>query len=267
MDGRDDGSGHAEEVLRFDGGRLLPCSHRPVEEYPLALTVNGVALATLIASPHDPEALVAGFLRMQRLVATRDDIVSMGICVDSGVANVRIRRELPPRLTPTLTSGCGTGIVFDVPPPDGEPDAASPGPAASSRRFSPDEIFRLMDGLAALAEAYRGRGGIHSAAVGDGDGPALFAEDIGRHNTLDRIAGEALLKGIDLSGRMLATSGRVSSEMAGKAALLGIAFVASRTSPTDLAVRLCRERGIGLIGYLRGRAFNVYAHPWRLCLP
>lgn len=267
MDGQGGGNGHAEAVLRFDGERLLPCGHRPVAEFPLALTVNGVALATLIASPHDLEPLVAGFLRMQRLVATRDDILSMGICAESGVANVRIRRELPPRLTPTLTSGCGTGIVFDVPAPDGEPDAAPPGPTTAPRRFSPDEIFGLMDGLAALAEAYRGRGGIHSAAVGDGGGPELFAEDIGRHNTLDRIAGEALLKGIDLSGRMLATSGRVSSEMAGKAALLGIAVVASRTSPTDLAVRLCRERGIALVGYLRGRAFNVYAHPWRLSLP
>jgi FdhD protein len=254
-------------VLRYEGGELRPCGHRPVEEHLLALTVNGVELATLVASPHDLSNLVAGFLRMQRLVSVPDDIVSMGICAESGVANAVIRRELPPRLVPTLTSGCGTGIVFDLPPAPGEDarDAGNAGCGAAS--FAPDEIFSLMEGMASRAEGYRDRGGIHSAAVGEGGRVLLFAEDIGRHNTIDRIAGEALLREIDLSGKMLATSGRVSSEMAAKAAMLGIALIASRTSPTDLAVRLCRERGIALVGYLRGRTFNVYAHPSRLSIP
>jgi FdhD protein len=264
MDDRESRETTEAPVLRLDGDRLVPCAHRPVAEYPLALTVNGVALATLVASPHDLESLVAGFLRMQRLVSTMDDILSMGICAESGVANVRIRRALPPKLTPTLTSGCGTGIEFNLPAEDVAADGApglSPDPG---RTFAPREIFELMDAMASLAEGYRGSGGIHSAAVGEGGRALLFAEDIGRHNTLDRIAGEAMRKGIDLSGKMLATSGRVSSEMAAKAALLGIVLVASRTSPTGLAVTLCRERGITLVGYLRGRSFNVYAHPGRI---
>ncbi len=250
-------------VLRYEGGRVLPCDHRPVDEYPLTLTVNGVELATLVSSPHDLGALVAGFLRMQRLVSVPGDILSMGICADSGVADVRIRRELPARLTPTLTSGCGTGIVFNIPVPEGEPGAGVLPAHSPPRTVSPTEIFGLMDEMASLAEGYRGQGGIHSAAVGENGKVMLFAEDIGRHNTLDRIAGAAMLKGIDLSGKVLATSGRVSSEMAGKAALLGIALVASRTSPTTLAVRLCREHGITLVGYLRGKSFNVYTHPER----
>ncbi len=258
-----DSSG-GECVYRYEGGKLLPCGHRPVDEYPLTLTVNNVELATLVSSPHDLGFLVAGFLRMQRLVSTPDDLVSMGICAESGVANIRIRRELPARLTPTLTSGCGTGIVFNIPSPDGDAGGAGLPMPSAARTFSPGDIFGLMDEMAALAEGYRGRGGIHSAAVGNGGKALLFAEDIGRHNTLDRIAGEAMLKGIDMSGMMLATSGRVSSEMAGKAALLGIALVASRTSPTGMAVKLCREHGITLVGYLRGKSFNVYTHPGRI---
>jgi FdhD protein len=95
----------------------------------------------------------------------------------------------------------------------------------------------------------------------------LYAEDLGRHNTLDRIAGEALFKGVSLEGLMLVTSGRISTEMAAKAAQLGIALLASRTSPTDMAVRLCQESGITLIGYLRAGRFQVYSHPERIELP
>jgi FdhD protein len=102
--------------------------------------------------------------------------------------------------------------------------------------------------------------------VGDGQHLLLFAEDLGRHNTLDRIAGEALFKGVDLRGQLVATSGRISTEMVAKAAQLGILAVASRTSPTDMAVRAAEAAGITLIGYLRGDSFEVYSHPERLAV-
>lgn len=125
-----------------------------------------------------------------------------------------------------------------------------------------------MDELSRRADNYKNHGGIHSAAVGDGDGNLLlFAEDIGRHNTLDRIAGEALFKGLDLAGKILVTSGRVSTEMAAKCSLLGISLVASRTSATDMAVKMCDRAGIALIGYVRGGKFTVYTHRERLALP
>jgi len=124
-----------------------------------------------------------------------------------------------------------------------------------------------MEELSRHAAGYRNHGGIHSSAVGDADGNlVLFAEDIGRHNTLDRIAGEALLKGIDLEGKLLVTSGRVSTEMVAKSSRLGISLIASRTSPTDLAVRICDEAGIVLSVYVRGGRFNVYCGAERLAI-
>jgi FdhD protein len=259
---RDD-SGTNPRVLRYDGGRLSEVEHRPVEEFPLALTVNGVELATLIASPHDLPYLVGGFLRMQGLVKSPDDFLALSVCPDFGVALVHIRGTVPERLKPTLTSGCGTGVTFNLALP-----APPRGGAAGDRPvFSPADVFAMMSELARRAEGYKAHGAIHSAAVGDGRSLLLHAEDIGRHNTLDRIAGEALFKNIDLSGKILATSGRVSSEMAAKAAALGIALVASRTSPTDMAVRMCEEAGITLIGYARGGRFQLYAHPWRVAAP
>ena len=121
-----------------------------------------------------------------------------------------------------------------------------------------------MKDLARKAESYASHGGLHSAAVGDGVRLMLFAEDLGRHNTLDRIAGEALFRGIDLAGRMLVTSGRISTEMVAKAASLGIALIASRTSPTDKAIELAEQAGITLVGYVRGETFEVYSHAARL---
>lgn len=261
-----DGEEPRKAVLRFDGRRLRSVGHCPVEEYPVALTVNGKELATLIASPHDLKSLVVGFLRMQGLVDRLDDIQALTVCSDFGAASVRIRKEVPSRLVPTLTSGCGGGIGFKLPGvPGGFPPAGRG--AAAGENYSPDDVFRTMDQLARLAERYRIAGGIHSAAAGDGRKILVSAEDIGRHNTIDRIAGEALLSGIDLSGSILATSGRVTSEMAGKGAALRVGLIASRTSPTDMAAEICEDAGIVLLGYVRGRRFNVYAHPERLSIP
>ncbi|MDD2319887.1 MAG: formate dehydrogenase accessory sulfurtransferase FdhD [Geobacteraceae bacterium] len=245
-------------VFRFEKGRMRPSDHEPVQEFPLSLIVNGRELATLISSPHDLRFLVAGFLRLQGFVQGLDDFQMFSVCEDFGVANVIIKGELPAQLKPALTSGCGTGITFNL---QQKMQVKKQVPGSSGARFLPGDLFALMDQLARFAGQYKKSGGIHSAAVADGQTILLYSEDIGRHNTLDRIAGEALFKGIDLEGKVLLTSGRVSTEMVTKAAMLGISLIASRTSPTDLAVRLATEAGITLIGYLRASGFNVYSCP------
>lgn len=247
-----------KKFFTYAKGELQENCGEVVAEFPVPLVVNGREIATLVASPHELNFLVAGFLRLQGFVASPDDFQLLSVCKDFGAANVRIKGELPERLKPVLTSGCGTGVTFST------PQATN---IALGRRYTPAQIFSLMNDLAKRADRYRSHGGIHSAAVGDGEKMILYAEDLGRHNTLDRIAGEALLKGIDLSGMMLVTSGRISAEMAAKAALLGICLLASRTSPTDMAVRLCEESGITLIGYLRAGQFQLYSHRQRLLMP
>lgn len=239
----------------YHQGRLEQEQGDTVKEFPVVLHVNGREIATLIASPHDLRFLVAGFLRLQGFVTSVGDFHMLAVCEDFGTANVRIKGELPERLKPVLTSGCGTGITFNLPSAEAHTVPAPP------VRVAADTIFRLLDELNLRSEQYKNHGGIHSAAVGDEHGIILAAEDIGRHNTLDRIAGEALLKNIDLAGKLLVTSGRISTEMAAKAALLGISLIASRTSPTDMAITMCEQAGITLIGYVRGGKFTVYSHP------
>ena len=250
-----------KEVHVYSGGSLTCAEAEVVGELPLVLRVNDREIVTLVASPHDLRFLVAGFLRVQGFVNRVEDFLVLSVCNDYGIANVRIRGELPGELKPILTSGCGTGVTFTL------PGAGKITPLAQETEpVPPAASFSLMEQLARKAERYKSHGGVHSAAVGDTQGALLlYAEDIGRHNTFDRLAGEALLKGMELKGRMLVTSGRVSAEMAAKAAALGIPLIASRTSPTDMAIRICGEAGITLIGYLRSTRFNVYSHPEHLC--
>lgn len=248
------------KIVRVVQGRIEQAERKVVEEYPLRLRVNGRELATLVCSPHQLNFLLAGFFRLQGFIDSLDDILSMGVCSEFGLAELRIRTELPERLQPTLTSGCGTGISYNLPQNLLNPSRQH------LRSYRSDWLFRLMKELYGLTEQYRSHGGIHSAAIGDADGLLLYAEDIGRHNTLDRLAGEALFKGIEPRDKMLVTSGRISSEMVAKAARLGVGLMASRTSPTDRAIELCEQAGITLVGYLRGSSMEIFSHPQQLQL-
>lgn len=247
-------------IHRYQQGELHPSSRRLVAEYPLKLTINEHPLATLIASPHQLNFLVLGFLRLQGFIHQLDEISSLGVCAEQGEARVIIRGEVPTHLHPTLTSGCGTGISFDL-------KTLGPSRPPQGQSFAAEAVLELMRQLASRAELYGQHGGLHSAAVGTNQGLLLFAEDLGRHNTLDRIAGEALFKGIDLRGCMLVSSGRISTEMVAKATRLGIGLIASRTSPTQAALELAKQAGITLIGYLRGDCFDVYCHAGQLAMP
>lgn len=240
------------------GDMLHPTTATVVNEFPLQLIVNGREIATLIGSPHDLRFLVAGFLRLQGFVSSSHDFEMFSVCEEFGTANVRIKGEVPERLQPVLTSGCGTGITFTLPSLNTGTLSSPPG---RQPLRAPRQIFSLMRELAQKAAQYRSHGGIHSAAIGRGGMIELYAEDLGRHNTFDRIAGEALFRGINMTGADLVTSGRVSTEMVAKAALMGIGVIASRTSPTDMAIKLCDQAGICLIGYVRGESFTVYSHP------
>ena len=250
----------SRKIVRVVKGQSEQVERKVVEEYPLRLRVNGRELATLVCSPHQLNFLLVGFFRLQGFIDSLDDILSMGVCHEYGLAELRLRTELPERLQPTLTSGCGTGIAYNL--PQNLLDASQQSP----RSYQSEELFRLMNSLQSLTKQYSSHGGIHSAAIGDGKGLQLYAEDIGRHNTFDRLAGEALFKEIELEGQMLVTSGRVSTEMVAKAARLGIGLIASLTSPTDKAVELCQQAGITLVGYLRGSSMEIYSHPQQLSI-
>jgi len=122
----------------------------------------------------------------------------------------------------------------------------------------------LVERLFESQDLYKKTGGVHTSILTDGDRIILSAEDVGRHNSLDKIAGLYLLGEAEFRNKILLSTGRISSDMLQKAARIGAAIVISRTSPTSMSVELADRWGITLIGYARRDRFNLYTHPMRI---
>jgi FdhD protein len=137
-------------------------------------------------------------------------------------------------------------------------------PLQSEKRVQPAQLQRLMRQLNSAGRLYQKVRGIHTSALSDGQRLLLVAEDVGRHNTLDKLRGLALQQGLNTQDLVLLSSGRISSEMLNKAAHMGVPVIVSRTSPTSLSVTLARAWGITLVGYVRQNRMNVYTGVERL---
>ena len=241
-------------------GRLTPLERTPPPERAVTLIVDDAELATIACSPSRLLALAVGFLRVEDVIQSADDVALMEVCDDETVVKVRLgptARRIPPDRKRILTSGCGRGVTFslDVVPVEG------------GMTVAPERLMEWMETLLDSAHGYRDHGGTHAAGLFGPSGMELLVEDIGRHNTVDRIAGEALLAEIPTSGKAILTSGRISSEMLVKCSRLGASIAASRTSPTELAVSLAQEANIALCGYVRRGQLQIFHDAGRIQLP
>jgi FdhD protein len=161
------------------------------------------------------------------------------------------------------TSGC-TGGTTSQGSDDQSQQPSTPLALQDGDFVSTETLFNLLDRLFKSQELYREMRGVHSSALSDGQNVWVTAEDIGRHNTLDKIAGRMLLEGLQPERRILLTTGRISSEMLQKSQRMGASIVLSRTSPSSLSIRLAQEAGITLIGYARRDQLNIYTCPERI---
>jgi FdhD protein len=243
---------------RYEGELAVSVSRPVAHEALITLYVDGREWVTFLCTPLDLSQLVVGFLHSERAISCPDDIALLRVCEEAeGEVHAQLLKPVEPPTRRVLTSGCGGGITFaDL--------AARREPITSGRSISPSRIVELMAHLYRRGAIHKEAGGVHTSALSDGDRLQMVIEDVGRHNTLDKILGRCLLTGQETSNHILLTTGRVSSEMLNKAAHMGVPIVISRTSPTDLAVSLAREWQMTLVGYVRGRSFNVYAGEWRI---
>jgi len=238
--------------FQLKSGRLDEVKGEVVREQPLTVYVDGERFLTLLCSPFELDALVLGYLWMEKVIGSLDEVAGLQISEVDGRADVTLTRPVTLPTERILTSGCGGGITFRIDP------RLFPR-IASDLRVRPAELGARMRDLIQEAVHYRASRGIHGAALADRDRILLVAEDVGRHNAVDKLMGMALLRGISATDRILLSTGRVSSEMLLKAARMGVPVVASRTSPTEMAVALAEQLGVTVVGYLRGESLNLYA--------
>lgn len=231
-----------------------------IHERLVSIFVNGQELATVMCSPCQQDALALGFLANEGVIESMEDIRAAHVCPSGSCVDVWLKASSfePPRRM-ILTSGCGGGVTF-------EDLSVTFEPLKSDLRATPGQLWALMDQLNQRAELYRRARGVHTATLNELDQPLLVAEDVGRHNTLDKLRGLALLQGIDTRDRILVTSGRISSEMINKARRMGAPIVCSRTSPTSLSLALAQEWNITLVGYLHRNTMTIYTHAERILL-
>lgn len=240
---------------RFSSQGWVKSTVQVPNEMALTISVNRQEWVTILCTPTKLNCLVLGFLYGEEIISGVGDIKSMRMCEEDALADVMLsdaEYELP--TLRTITSGCGGGAIFKTRGQRVDSDLV----------VTPMEVLSLVKLLQEHMVSNRLCGGVHASALSDSQKLLVVAEDIGRHNTLDKIQGECLLSEVSAKDRLILTTGRISSEMLLKAARMEAPIVVSRHSPTENAVSLARDLGITLVGYARGRNLSVYSHSKRL---
>ncbi len=222
-------------------------------ERPTTVYLNGEEIVTIQTSLDSLEELAVGFLASEGLLSGLDDLEKISVDRRDGMVWVETKsaKDIASKLVGKrfLTSGCGKGFSFSNPG-----DLQGLAPLESSFSITIDKLNDLMK--AVLVESRRP--GMHCSALADGDKLIAVRHDIGRHNTVDMLVGYLVLSGVDGEGLIMMTTGRISYEMAVKAAKAKIPVVASRSAATDLAIELAEKMNVEVAGYVRGKDAVVY---------
>jgi len=252
-------------ILRVSQQGTSKIEDMVVKESPITIFLNDQELVTLLCSPTNLRYLVAGFLSSEGLIKSRGDIKE--ILVDDRRGVVRVQTEEDKEFATEfifkrfITSGCGRGASFYS-----AADVQGQARIESQVAISALEVFSLVKEFQQYSTIYRITHGVHSAALCDVKSILVFADDIGRHNAIDKIFGQCLLEDIPTNDRIILTSGRISSEILLKVAKRNIPVIISKSAPTYLGVRLADDLGLTLIGFVRGKKMNAYTNDWRIAM-
>jgi FdhD protein len=263
------------EVAKVTGARAERARDVAAVEEPLELRLNGASFAVIMRTPGADRELTAGFLLSERIIDGAADLGVIRHCVDpngEAAANVvdvvldghaaeRVDALLAGRRALTATSACGVcgrRTIDDL--------TAAVAPIGASWHVPARLIDSLPGALRATQTAFAETGGLHGAGLFDRDGRCVgSAEDIGRHNAVDKVVGaQVLAERLPLGDRLLFVSGRAGYEIVQKALVAGIPIVASVSAPSSLAIALARDAGVTLLGFVRDGTFNIYTGAERI---
>lgn len=243
----------AKEITRYQRGQQKRITDQVIQEAVLTINVNGENLFRLDCLPQNLEELGTGFLYAEGLVNNSREILSCRLCRENLILDYQL--DIPPeriasfQTTRRRTSGCGQGLAQDL---TGERKSIK------SIILDPEKILLLMQQFTSRSDLFQKTGGVHLAALAKDDRLLFFAEDIGRHNAVDKVLGMAVQAGDNISAHLLLTSGRISSEILRKVIRVRIPVIVSRSAPTSAALLLAEKYGVTVIGFARNGRMNIY---------
>jgi FdhD protein len=258
------------QVIRVDRGTRTEDADRAAVEEPLEIRLHGRPFAVVMRTPGADRELAAGFLLSESVIAGPDDLGTIAYCQDAenvlnvtlaGEAGERLEEVLASRRQVTMNSSCGLCGRLTI-----ESLTVDRPAVRSAFSIAPAALASLPQRLRASQRLFDETGGLHAAGLFAADGQlAVVAEDVGRHNAVDKVVGRMILaEALPVVDRVLCVSGRTSFEIVQKAYLAGIPIVASVSAPSSLAIDLARDAGLTLVGFVRGSTFNVYSRPERI---
>ncbi|WAH38785.1 formate dehydrogenase accessory sulfurtransferase FdhD [Alicyclobacillus dauci] len=252
------------QILQYRDSTWAEVEDVVASEYALTIYVNDNELATIVCTPTNIEELVVGFMASEGIIQSADQIEDLTVSRFMGTARVKTKHQVTFNQAfynkRYIASCCGKGrqsFYFHN-------DAVTAKHVDDDVHLEPNQVFSLLDAMDEEATLFHETGGVHMAALCRPDELLLARTDIGRHNALDKIFGNVLMSGISLAGTVISFSGRISSEVLLKVAKIGVGIVIARSAPTALAIDMADELGITAVGFVRGKSFNVYTHPWRM---
>lgn len=232
-----------------------------VEERPLTIFLNAQEIVTAMTIGDYPEYLAVGFLRNQGML--RDDDVVTRVDYDEDLEVVVVRTERKTTYEEkvkkkTRTSGCAVGTVF------GDMMEGLDKVVLPQTELRTSWLYALAHRINTTPSLYLEAGAIHGTVLCHQDRPLVYMEDVGRHNAVDKIAGWMFQEGVSAGDKILYTTGRLTSEMVIKTALMGIPVLASRSGFTAWGVEIARQVGLTCIGRMRGKRFVCLSGEERL---
>ena len=251
------GTHQTSQFLRYSEGVTEHRSSEIAIETEVTLSVNGEAWLSFRCSSDNLEALAAGYLYNESFIQSAGEIASIQICEQRDHMDVWLNHAVVKPATWSLTSGCQGGVI--------QSGSGSALPVDNSISYPISAILAWVDRF--LTELHKPdfpQRGVHTTMLLDKNKVLFVSNDIGRHNTLDKIAGDSLLNKIVLLEPVLITTGRISSEMVYKAARMRIPLAISLHSISDMAIKSADPLGITLVGHARRAQIDIFSHPERI---
>ncbi|MGE6256566.1 formate dehydrogenase accessory sulfurtransferase FdhD [Heyndrickxia sporothermodurans] len=254
---------HTYEIIKYNGEKLTTINDDIAVEFPLTIYIDGEEFATMVCSPTDLEDLVIGFLASEGLIRLYSEIKSISIDEKQGFAHVQLhnRQSINKEFYSKrfIGSCCGKSRQFYF-----HNDVRTAKTITSKHTITIEQCFQLMNAMQSQSTEFKQTGGVHNAALCTTDHVIISRTDIGRHNALDKLYGYCLREKISRANKIIAFSGRISSEVLLKTAKIGIGIILSKSAPTTLGIDLAHDLGITMIGFIRKNQLNIYSHPERI---